>query len=224
MSWWKTAIYDTCSLITLDKLFQDHPTLSRWFPKEALAIEAGLSADQMYPDTAKRVKRFVSLCELPDPRELASLLSSAGLSKAMSDVDKLVFATAVHLGLPVVTGDKRLAKAIQQRGLLVGNVAMILQQLVKTKKLKASFVTQLLQALAEPVRDFFARYYFFPYEGYFKGTYTCLVYSRFTELGYEQGRSLYRYLKKRGFAFRQSSELIDDDDHIQEVDRIIGAE
>lgn len=75
----------------------------------------------------------------------------------------------------------------------------------------------------EPVRDFFARYYFFPYEGYFKDTYTCLVYTRFTELGYEQGRSLYRYLKKRGFVFRQSSELIDDDDYLLNVDRIIGA-
>ena len=141
-------MYDTCSLITLDKLLQDRPSLSRWFPKKALALEVSLSADQMYADTAKRVNAFVELCSLPAPTELANLLSSAGLSKAMSDVDKLVFATAVHFGVAVVTGDKRLAKAIQQRGLVVGNMAMILQQLVQTKKLKSFLVTQVLQALA----------------------------------------------------------------------------
>jgi hypothetical protein len=74
----------------------------------------------------------------------------------------------------------------------------------------------------EPAREFFGRYYFFPYEGYFKDTYTCLIYSRFKSLSYEQGCSLYRCLKKRGFAFRQASELVDDDDDVREVDRIIG--
>ncbi len=74
----------------------------------------------------------------------------------------------------------------------------------------------------EPAREFFGRYYFFPYEGYFKDTYTCLIYSRFKRLSYEQGCSLYRCLKKQGFAFRQASELVDDDDDVREVDRIIG--
>lgn len=47
MSWWKTAIYDTCSLITLDKLLQERRSLSRYFPKKLLALEVSLSADQM---------------------------------------------------------------------------------------------------------------------------------------------------------------------------------
>lgn len=76
----------------------------------------------------------------------------------------------------------------------------------------------------EPAREFFGRYYFFPYKGYFKDTYTCLIYSHFRELTYDQGRSLYKSLKKRRFALRQTSELIQDDDHIREVDRIIGRE
>lgn len=149
MSWWKPALYDTCSLITLDKLLQDRPSLSRWFPKKLLALEVSLSADQMYANTAKRVKEFVELCPLPTPTELANLLSSAGLSKALADVDKLIFATAVHSGLAVVTGDKRLAKAVQKSGLEVGNMALILQELVETKKLKSFAVEKMLKALAD---------------------------------------------------------------------------
>lgn len=149
MSWWKAALYDTCSLITLDKLLQDRPSLSRRFPKKLLALEVSLSADQMYTDTAERMKEFVELCPLPTPTELANLLSSAGLSKALADVDKLIFATAVHSELAVVTGDKRLAKAVQKRGLEVGNMALILQELVETKKLKSSAVEKMLKGLAD---------------------------------------------------------------------------
>ena len=94
MSWWKTAIYDTCSLITLDKLLEERRTLSRYFPKKVLALEVSLSADQMYEDTAERMKELVEICDPPPLTELASLLSS-GLPKSLSDVDKLVFATAV---------------------------------------------------------------------------------------------------------------------------------
>ena len=149
MSWWKAALYDTCSLITVDKLLQDRPSLSRWFPKKFVALEVSLSADQMYAETAERMKEIVEHCPLPTPTELASLLSSAGLSKALADVDKLVFATAVHSDLAVVTGDKRLAKAVQKKGLEVGNVALILQELVTTKKLKSSAVEKMLQDLAD---------------------------------------------------------------------------
>ncbi|MEY4178982.1 MAG: hypothetical protein RLY70_2556 [Planctomycetota bacterium] len=39
MSWWKTAIYDIWSPITLDKLLQERRSLSHFFPKEVLALE-----------------------------------------------------------------------------------------------------------------------------------------------------------------------------------------
>lgn len=74
MSWWKAALYDTCSLITLDKLLQDRPSLSRWFPKKVLALEVSLSEDQMYAETAERMKRIVELCPYPTQTELAGLL------------------------------------------------------------------------------------------------------------------------------------------------------
>ena len=149
MSWWKTALYDTCSLITLDKLLQDRPSLSRWFPKRVLALEVSFTTEQMRVDTAERMKDRAEFSSLPSPTELAHLLSSAGLSKALSDVDKLVFATAVHSGLAVVTGDKRLARAAHQRGLAVGNMALILKELVQTQKLKSTAVEKMLQALAD---------------------------------------------------------------------------
>lgn len=149
MNWWKSALYDTCSLITLDKLLQNRPSISRWFPKKVLALEVSLSEDQMYAETAERVKAFVGLCPLPTPTKLANLLSSALLSKAFSNVDKLVFATAVDNEIAVVTGDKQLAKAVQRKGLKVGNMALILQELVKTGKLKSTAVEKILQALAD---------------------------------------------------------------------------
>jgi hypothetical protein len=149
MSWWKTAIYDTCSLITLDKLLLERRSLSRYFPKKVLALEVSLSADQMYEETAERIGEHVEICEPPPLTELAGLLSSSGLPKSLSDVDKLVFATAVHSELAVVTGDIRLAKAIRKQGLNVGNLALILQELVQTRKLKSSVVESLLQGLAD---------------------------------------------------------------------------
>ena len=147
MSWWKTAIYDTCSLITLDKLLQERRSLSRYFPKKVLALEVSLSADQMYLKTAERMSELVEICPPPPLTELANLLLS--LPKSLSDVDKLVFATAVHSDLAVVTGDIRLAKAVRKRGLDVGNMALILQELVQTKKIKSSVVETLLQGLAD---------------------------------------------------------------------------
>lgn len=149
MSWWTTALYDTCSLITLDKLFQDRPSLSRHFPKKVLALEATFSTDQMREETATRMRDRTEFSSLPPAAELATLLSSSALSKALSEVDKLVFATAVHSKLAVMTGDKRLAKAIKQRRLQVGNVALVLRELVASEKLTKTVVEKLLQGLAE---------------------------------------------------------------------------
>jgi predicted nucleic acid-binding protein len=149
MSWWKTALYDTCSLITLDKVIQERRTFSRHFPKKILSLEESFSADQMREDTAVRMRELVEICQLPPTTELAQLLSSSGLSKALSDVDKLVFATAVHSGIAVVTGDKRLARAIQGKGLVAGNMALILKELVETKKLKSTAVEKILHGLAD---------------------------------------------------------------------------
>ncbi|MCI0456000.1 MAG: hypothetical protein L0Z62_03345 [Gemmataceae bacterium] len=40
MSWWKTALYDTCSIITLDKLLLERASLARHFPTSIAALAA----------------------------------------------------------------------------------------------------------------------------------------------------------------------------------------
>ena len=148
MSWWKTALFDTCSLITLDKLLLDRPSLSRQLPSGILALGESFTTDQMREETSERMRERVTLQELPSTADLAALLSAAKLSRALATVDTLVYATAVHARLPVVTGDKRLARAVAGQGLHVGNVAVILKELVAAKRLTEKPCVKVLVALA----------------------------------------------------------------------------
>ncbi len=66
MSWWKTALYDTCSLITLDKLLQDAPSLSKFFPQKVWALEESFNADQMRVETSERLKDRTKLIRSPN--------------------------------------------------------------------------------------------------------------------------------------------------------------
>ncbi len=56
MPWWDNALYDTCSLITLDKLLLDHPELAHYF-RHVVALEASFSADQLREATAQRMRQ-----------------------------------------------------------------------------------------------------------------------------------------------------------------------
>jgi predicted nucleic acid-binding protein len=148
MSWWTTALYDTCSIITLDKLLLERPGLSRQFPSGFLALEESYSADQMRAETVARMRGRATPQALPPAPELAELLRKAKLPRALAAVDLLVYATAVHSRLPVVTADKRLARAIAARGLQVGNIALILKQLVVDRHLSEKACERVLQGLA----------------------------------------------------------------------------
>jgi hypothetical protein len=66
MSWWTKALYDTCSLITLDKLLLDQPGMEAHF-HEAQALDESFTADQMRPDTAERMRARTTILALPDP-------------------------------------------------------------------------------------------------------------------------------------------------------------
>ena len=96
MSWWKKALYDTCSLITLDKLLLQRAAIARHFSSSIMALEESFTADQLREETAKRMRTRVTLCPLPTPAQVASLLASAKLPTAFSEVDRLIYATAVH--------------------------------------------------------------------------------------------------------------------------------
>jgi hypothetical protein len=148
MSWWKKALYDTCSLITLDKLLLERVALTRHFPTSIIALEESFSADQLREETATRMRPRVTLHPLPTPTQLARLLASKKLSKAISQVDRLIYATAVNSQLSVVTGDARLAKAVRSKKIQVGNLALILRELVLTNKLSKTACEKLLLSLA----------------------------------------------------------------------------
>ncbi len=148
MSWWTRALYDTCSIITLDKLLLERAALVRYFPNRMLALDQTFSGDQLRHETAERIRGNVSIQELPSTSELAAILATAGLPRALASVDTLIYATAVHFGLSVVTGDRQLGRAIRDVGLQVADMAMILRELVHSKKLAASGCERLLKGLA----------------------------------------------------------------------------
>jgi hypothetical protein len=122
--------------------------LAKEFPTSIVALEESFTADQLRQDTAERMRERVTKCPLPPTAELAGILTSGNLSKRLADVDTLVYAAGVHYSLAVVTADKQLAKAVQAKGLRVGNVAVVLRELVATKKLTSMVCENLLIALA----------------------------------------------------------------------------
>ena len=156
MSWWKTAIYDTCSLITIDKICSEGVQFENLFPSSLLALEASFSDDGMYQTTAERMRSRVKFVELPPLHDFERILNGASLPLSLSEVDRSLFATCLHTNLPVVTGDRQLAKAITQNGLAVGDVPTILKDLVRARKLSQSGVMALIQKLAKK-REFILR-------------------------------------------------------------------
>jgi len=149
MEWWTKALYDTCSLITLDKLLLERPAFARHFPKGILALEQSFSADQLREESVQRMQERVTLQELPPTSDLAAILSSAQLPKALANVDTLIYVTSIHFNLSVVTGDRQLGRAVRDAGLHVEDMAMILRELVYSKKIAPSGCEKLLQALAD---------------------------------------------------------------------------
>lgn len=148
MSWWKTALYDTCSLITLDKLLLERPLLSKQFPKSILALEVSFTVDELRQDTSERIRKLVTICPLPSPTKLVGLRIATGLAQSLSKMEMLIYATAIHTKPSIVTPNKRLAKAVKKKGIAVGNMATILKELVAAKKLSKKLCEQLLIELA----------------------------------------------------------------------------
>lgn len=149
MSWWTRALYDTCSIITLDKLLMERAALVRYFPNRILALEQTFSGNQLRQETAERMKVKVLIQELPSTSKLAAILATAGLPRALASVDTLIYATAVHFGLSVVTGDRQLGRVVRDAGLQVADMASILRELVHAKKLAESGCERLLKGLVK---------------------------------------------------------------------------
>ena len=149
MAWWKSGLYDTCSIITLDKMLMERKTLQRHFPKRILALKESFNDDQLHQDTAERMRERVTIQPLPSSTDLATILSSAGLSKALAAVDKLIYTTAIHFNLDVITGDRQLGKALRNDGIKVASMAMVIRELVESDRLTEASCERLLKALAK---------------------------------------------------------------------------
>ncbi len=87
-------------------------------------------------------------------------------------------------------------------------------------EIKDAFTTINARKGRKCLDDYSRKYYFYPYSPDYEWS-TCVVYSRFTELGGEQGDDLYRYLKRKGYWLGQASEVIDDDD-VRGIKKIVG--
>lgn len=146
MTWWKKALYDTCSLLTLDHLFPDHQFLGKLFPRSIRALEQSFDTSQLRPKTAVRIQARVSLCPLPPASTLQKLISSRRLPCSLAALDKLLFAAAVHNELSVVTASRQLAIVVQKKGLKVGCVATILRECVESKQLSRKSCESVLLA------------------------------------------------------------------------------
>jgi hypothetical protein len=73
----------------------------------------------------------------------------------------------------------------------------------------------------EHVREYWGKYYFYPYGSGYKA-HTCFVYSHFRELSYDQGVKMFKYLTKHKYALHiLASRLIENEEHIQEINEII---
>ncbi|QDV39276.1 hypothetical protein [Tautonia plasticadhaerens] len=146
MCWWTNALYDTCSLISLDYLLLEHPGVEPHFCG-VRALEASFAAGQMRADAADRIRARATIVALPDPHNLAHIFCRYPPSVALSDMEKLLFAAAIHHETAVVTRDSRLARSIRDASLVVGNIAVILRELVTTEIVARIRCEAILQAL-----------------------------------------------------------------------------
>jgi predicted nuclease of predicted toxin-antitoxin system len=148
VNWWDKALFDTCSLITLDKINLDHPEIMKHF-ETVRVIEPSLSSDNLYLATAERLRKFVHPIELPSVTVIAEILQHAQLSCSIAQVDQLIYAVAIHGSYAVVTADKDLAETMIKKGLHVGNMAIILHELFLDNKLKENQCNTIINDLAK---------------------------------------------------------------------------
>jgi len=86
MNWWNQALFDTCSVITLDKLRQEEPQIARHFSVSIKVIAATFSEDQLNEDTSVRMQPVLTLQEIPSNAELAKFHRKFKPSIALSGV------------------------------------------------------------------------------------------------------------------------------------------
>jgi hypothetical protein len=147
MSWWNEALYDTCSLVTLDAVLRDHAEVRPYFPA-VLAVQASLATGHVRKETAAQIAQFARLCSLPPVKELNRILSVGRLPLALADVDRLIYAVAVYHRHHVITGNENLTVALAKCRLRAGTLARALKELASKGVLSQPRHDQIVAALA----------------------------------------------------------------------------
>ena len=129
---WKTALYDTHSLVTLDALLQRDSGIAGRLPG-ILAVEESFSPRHMRADTADRMRPRTEVLRLPAPTIVAGVLLRARLPITIAEIDSLVFVAAVHYDVPVVTGDERFEGVLRVARVTVSQMAVLLQESARLK-------------------------------------------------------------------------------------------
>lgn len=148
MKGWHGALFDSCSLITLDKLIQVAPTLERQFPTGLAVINGALEMDRVKPETIVRLKPRIRFVEAVGAAVLSEVLERLKPPLGLSEVDRIVLATAVQNRMAVVTGDKKMALTVRREGGQVWNMALILKEFVQESLVSQTEVERILQELA----------------------------------------------------------------------------
>lgn len=113
-----------------------------------MALEDSFSPEQMAEETAARIRKRAKLCPCPPHVDCSRHIKESELSIAYSDFEHLLYATTVHFKHPLVTRNHRLAAAVKKRGIKVGSMATILQELVKSEKLESADAMKMITGLA----------------------------------------------------------------------------
>ncbi len=124
---WKTALYDTLSLVMLDEIFQRDSGVSGRLPG-IFAVEASFLPTHMRVQTAERMKSRSEILHLPGFGIVSGILRDARLPITMAEIDRLVFAAAVHYEVAVVTGDERFEGALRSAQVPVSHLTAFLRK------------------------------------------------------------------------------------------------
>ena len=122
--------------------------METFFPSPR-TIPQVLDSDGLREETRVWFGERISLVEAPDHITLATILLKAGLPRSLAGMDSLLYATAVHHGMKIMTGDRLLARHLGSSGLLAGNVALALKDLTSSEEISVLKCEQILLHLYE---------------------------------------------------------------------------
>lgn len=129
---WKKSLFDTCSLVAVDRLLRGRHGLSRHLPKRIRSLDESLQPAQLSSETAERLRKRTDLLSAPSPQAFIRILRDAKFTAAASDYERQMFAAAVHHDLPVVTGERELSEELRNYGREAASFVGVLWTLAST--------------------------------------------------------------------------------------------